>query len=43
MMRVDQMLDVVAAIAKIAGDPRYQEPILNAALDGLRPLRAGRS
>jgi hypothetical protein len=43
MTRVDHILDMVAAIAKIPGDPRYQEPILNAALDGLRPRRAGRS
>jgi AcrR family transcriptional regulator len=35
-LTLDQILDMVAAIAKIPGDPRYQEPILNAALDGLR-------
>jgi AcrR family transcriptional regulator len=34
---LDQILDMVAAIAKIPGDPGYLEPILDAALDGLQP------
>ena len=33
-LTLEQILDLVVAIAKIPGDP---EPILNAALDGLRP------
>ncbi len=32
-----QITDMVVAIAKIHGDSRYLEPILQAALDGLRP------
>lgn len=31
-----QILDMVAAITTIRGDPAYQQPILRAALDGLR-------
>jgi hypothetical protein len=34
---VDQVLDMVAAIATIRGTARYVEPILQTALDGLRP------
>jgi hypothetical protein len=34
-----QILDTVVAIAKIPEDPGYLEPILDAALDGLRPAR----
>jgi AcrR family transcriptional regulator len=34
---VEQVLDMVAAIATIHGDTRYVAPILQAALDGLRP------
>jgi AcrR family transcriptional regulator len=34
---LEQILDMVVAIAKIPGDPGYLEPILDAALDGLRP------
>ena len=33
-----QILDMVAAIAKIPGDTSYREPILQAALDSLRPI-----
>jgi AcrR family transcriptional regulator len=33
----DQVLDMFHAIATIDGDGRYVEPILQAALDGLRP------
>jgi AcrR family transcriptional regulator len=36
-LTLDQILDMVVAIAKIPGDPSYLEPILEAALDGLRP------
>ncbi len=36
-LTLDQILDMVVAIAKIQGDPSYLEPILDAALDGLRP------
>jgi AcrR family transcriptional regulator len=32
-----QILELVIAVAKIPGDPDYLEPILGAALDGLRP------
>jgi hypothetical protein len=33
-----QILDLLAAIAKIPGDAGYREPILQAALDSLRPI-----
>jgi AcrR family transcriptional regulator len=33
---LDQILDLVVAIAKIPGAPEYREPILDAALAGLR-------
>lgn len=36
-LTLDQILDMVVAIAKIPGDPSYLDPILDAALDGLRP------
>jgi AcrR family transcriptional regulator len=36
-LTLDQILDMVVAIAKIPGDPGYLDPILDAALDGLRP------
>jgi hypothetical protein len=32
----EQILDLVIAIARLPGDPGYVEPILRAALDGLR-------
>jgi AcrR family transcriptional regulator len=35
-LALDQILDMVVAIASIQGDPRYLEPILQVALDGLR-------
>ena len=35
-LTLEQVLDMVVAIAKINGDPGYLEPILQAALDGLR-------
>jgi len=36
-LTLEQILDMVIAIATIHGDARYLEPILQAALDGLRP------
>jgi AcrR family transcriptional regulator len=36
-LALEQVLDMVIAIATIHGDPRYLEPILQTALDGLRP------
>ena len=36
-LNLEQILDMVIAIAKIDGDARYLQPILQAALDGLRP------
>jgi AcrR family transcriptional regulator len=36
-LTLDQVLDMVVAVAKIPGDTHYLEPILQAALDGLRP------
>lgn len=36
-LTMDQILDLVAAVAKIPGDATYLEPILAAALAGLRP------
>ena len=36
-LTLDQVLDMIVAIATIHGDTSYREPILQAALDGLRP------
>jgi AcrR family transcriptional regulator len=36
-LTLEQVLDMISAIAKIPGDPGYLKPILHAALDGLRP------
>src|SRR3984957_14659969 len=36
-LTLEQILDMVAAIAKIPGDTSYREPILQAALDSFRP------
>jgi hypothetical protein len=36
-LTLEQVLDMVVAIATIHGDARYLEPILQAALGGLRP------
>ena len=36
-LALEQVLDMVIAIATIHGDTRYLEPILQTALDGLRP------
>jgi AcrR family transcriptional regulator len=38
-LALEQVLDMVIAIATIPGDIRYLEPILQTALDGLRPER----
>jgi AcrR family transcriptional regulator len=35
-LTLEQILDMIVAIAKIAGDPVYLEPILQAALDGFQ-------
>jgi AcrR family transcriptional regulator len=36
-LTLDQILDLTVAIAKLHGDPGYVAPILQTALDGLRP------
>jgi AcrR family transcriptional regulator len=36
-LALEQVLDMVIAIATVHGDTRYLEPILQTALDGLRP------
>ena len=41
-LTLEQVLDMVIAIAKIDGDARYLQPILQAALDGLRPPNNGK-
>lgn len=40
-LTLEQVLQLVVAVATIPGEPEYREPILRAALDGLRPLGAG--
>jgi AcrR family transcriptional regulator len=40
-LTLEQILDMLAAIAKFPGDTRYREPILRAALDALRPATTG--
>lgn len=40
-LTLEQILDMVVAIAKIQADSSYLEPILQAALDGLRPTHDG--
>lgn len=40
-LTLEQILDMVVAIAKIPGDAGYREPILRAALDALRPATDG--
>ena len=37
-LTLEQILDMVAAIAKIPGDTSYRQPILQAALDSLRAI-----
>jgi AcrR family transcriptional regulator len=36
-LTLEQIFDMIVAIAKIHGDPGYLEPMLQAMLDGLRP------
>jgi AcrR family transcriptional regulator len=36
---LEQILHMIGAIAKIPGDDDYREPILNAVLDALRPVK----
>jgi len=36
-LTLEQILDMIIAIAAIHGDTRHLEPILQTALDGLRP------
>ncbi len=38
-LTLEQILDMVAAIAKIPGDAGYREPILQAALESLRAIK----
>ena len=38
-LSLEQVLDLVAAISSISGGPEYSQPILRAALDGLRVTR----
>jgi AcrR family transcriptional regulator len=40
-LTLEQILDMLGAIARIPGDPGYVGPILQAALDGLRPPPGG--
>ncbi len=40
-LSLEQILDMIAAIAKIPGDTAYREPILRAALAALRPSKDG--
>jgi AcrR family transcriptional regulator len=40
-LTLEQILDMIHAITAIPGDPAYRQPILHAALDGLRPPPAG--
>jgi AcrR family transcriptional regulator len=40
-LTLEQILDMIIAIATIHGDPGYLEPILQTTLDGLRPLTNG--
>jgi AcrR family transcriptional regulator len=36
-LKLEQVLDMISAVAKIEGDPGYVQPILQSVLDGLRP------
>jgi AcrR family transcriptional regulator len=38
-LTLEQVLDMIVAIAQIHGEPDYLEPILQATLDGLRPTK----
>ena len=39
-LTLEQILDMISAIAKIQGGPDYAQPILQSTLDGLRPRPA---
>ena len=39
-LTLEQILDLIVAVARIHGDAPYVEPILDAVLDGLRPAPA---
>ena len=41
-LTLEQVLDLIHAIATIRGDTGYVQPILQTALDGLRPSTAGK-
>jgi len=41
-LSLEQILDMIIAIASIHGDPDYLQPILRTALDGLRPRASAR-
>ena len=41
-LTIEQILEMIHAIAAIQGDPAYVQPILHAALDGLRSQDAGK-
>jgi hypothetical protein len=40
-LTLEQILDLIIAIARIHGDPGYLQPILRTTLDGLRPPHGG--
>jgi hypothetical protein len=40
-LTLEQVLEMIVAIARIQGDPGYLEPILQSALDGLRNPTVG--
>ncbi|MBI5105474.1 MAG: TetR/AcrR family transcriptional regulator [Solirubrobacterales bacterium] len=42
-LTLEQVLDLVIAVAKLPGESAYVEPILRTALDGLAPGRRGRA
>jgi AcrR family transcriptional regulator len=42
-LTLEQILEMIHAIAAIQGDPAYVQPILHAALDGLRPPNAAKT
>jgi AcrR family transcriptional regulator len=41
-LTLEQVLDMIGAITAIHGDPGYLQPILQTALDGLRPPKDGK-
>jgi AcrR family transcriptional regulator len=41
-LTLEQVLDMIGAITTIHGDPGYLQPILQTALDGLRPPKDGK-